>query len=56
MQLIAEGKSNQETAGIARHYRLPHGQNHRANILRKLKLTSIADLGGYAIRIKMIEA
>jgi DNA-binding NarL/FixJ family response regulator len=55
VQLIAEGKSNQDTAdalGIS----VRTVEVHRAKILRKLKLTSIAELVRYAIRNKMIEA
>ena len=54
VQLIAEGKSNKEAAdalGIS----VRTAETHRANILRKLNLDSIADLVRYAIRNKMIE-
>ena len=55
VQLIAEGKSNKEVAealGIS----VRTAETHRASILRKLNLDSIADLVRYAIRNKMIDA
>ena len=54
VQLIAEGKSNKEVAealGIS----VRTAETHRASILRKLKLDSIAGLVRYAIRNKIIE-
>jgi len=54
VQLIAEGKSNKEVAdalGIS----VRTAETHRANILRKLKLESVASLVRYAIRNKIIE-
>jgi DNA-binding NarL/FixJ family response regulator len=54
VQLIAEGKSNKEVAdalGIS----IRTVEAHRANLLRKLNLGSVADLVRYAIRNKMIE-
>lgn len=55
VQLLAEGKSNKVVAdalGIS----VRTAETHRANILRKLSLDSIAGLVRYAIRNKMIEA
>lgn len=55
LQLIAEGKSNKQVAG-ALGISVRTAETHRASILRKLKLDSIADVVRYAIRNKMIEA
>ena len=55
VQLVAEGRSNKEVAdklGIS----VRTAETHRAHILRKLNLDSIAGLVRYAIRNKMIEA
>jgi len=55
VQLIAEGKSNKKVAdalGIS----VRTAETHRASVLRKLKLDSVADLVRYAIRNKIIEA
>ena len=54
VQLVAEGKSNKEI-GNALGISLRTAENHRANILRKLNLDSVAGLVRYAIRTKMIE-
>jgi DNA-binding NarL/FixJ family response regulator len=54
VQLIAEGKSNKEVAealGIS----VRTAETHRASILRKLDLDSVASLVRYAIRNKMID-
>jgi DNA-binding NarL/FixJ family response regulator len=54
VQLLAEGKSNKEVAtacGIS----VRTAETHRAKILQKLKLDSIADLVRYAIRNNLIE-
>lgn len=54
VQLIAEGKSNKEVAealGIS----VRTAETHRASILRKLNLDSVAGLVRYAIRNKLIE-
>jgi DNA-binding NarL/FixJ family response regulator len=54
VQLVAEGASNKEMAlklGIS----LRTVEKHRANLLRKLNLGSVADLVRYAIRNKIIE-
>jgi two-component system, NarL family, response regulator NreC len=55
VQLLAEGKSNKEVAdalGIS----VRTAETHRASVLRKLGLDSIAGLVRYAIRNKIIEA
>jgi two-component system, NarL family, response regulator NreC len=54
VQLIAEGKSNKEVAealGIS----IRTAETHRASILRKLNLDSVASLVRYAIRNKFID-
>ena len=54
VQLIAEGKSNKQVAealGIS----IRTAETHRASILRKLNLDSVASLVRYAIRNKIIE-
>jgi DNA-binding NarL/FixJ family response regulator len=54
VQLIAEGKSNKEVAealGIS----IRTAETHRASILRKLNLDSVASLVRYAIRNKLID-
>jgi two-component system response regulator NreC len=55
VQLLAEGKSNKEVAetlGIS----VRTAETHRASVLRKLNLDSVASLVRYAIRNKIIEA
>ena len=55
VHLLAEGRTNKEVAdafGIS----VRTAENHRANILRKLDVNSIAGLVRYAIRNKLIEA
>ena len=55
VQLLSEGSSNKEVAdalGIS----VRTAETHRASILRKLGLDSIASLVRYAIRNKIIEA
>jgi two-component system response regulator NreC len=55
VQLIAEGSSNKaiaETLSIS----VRTAEGHRANILRKLNLDSVADLVRYAVRNTIIEA
>jgi DNA-binding NarL/FixJ family response regulator len=54
VQLLAEGKSNKEVAealGVS----VRTAETHRASILRKLNLDSMASLVRYAIRNKIIE-
>jgi DNA-binding NarL/FixJ family response regulator len=55
IQLLAEGRSNKETAshlGVS----VKTVEAHRANIMRKLRLNSVSDLVRYAIRNKIIQA
>ena len=55
VQLLAEGSSNKEVAdslGIS----VRTAETHRASILRKLSLDSVAGLVRYAVRNNMIEA
>ena len=55
VRLLAEGKSNKEIAdalGIS----VRTTETHRANILRKLNVDSVAGLVRYAIRNKIVEA
>jgi DNA-binding NarL/FixJ family response regulator len=55
VQLLAEGKSNKAVAdalGIS----IRTAETHRATILRKLNVDSIASLVRYAIRNKIVEA
>jgi two-component system response regulator NreC len=54
VQLLAEGKSNKEVA-TALGISLRTAETHRASILRKLNLDSIAGLVRYAIRNRIIE-
>ena len=55
VQLLAEGKSNKEVAGVL-GVSVRTAETHRANVLHKLNLDSLASLVRYAIRNKMIEA
>jgi DNA-binding NarL/FixJ family response regulator len=55
VQLLAEGQSNKEVAvvlGISTRT----AETHRAGVLRKLSLDSLASLVRYAVRNKIIEA
>jgi DNA-binding NarL/FixJ family response regulator len=54
MQLLAEGKSNKEVAA-ALNVSVRTAETHRASILRKLNLDSVASLVRYAIRNNLIE-
>ncbi len=49
LKLIAEGKSSKEVAGLL-FISIHTVQNHRANIMGKLKIRKAADLVRYAIR------
>lgn len=54
VQLVAEGRSTKETAdqlGIS----VKTAETHRANIMRKLNLGSVADLVRYAVRNGIIQ-
>jgi DNA-binding NarL/FixJ family response regulator len=55
VQLLAEGKSNKEVAG-ALGISIRTAETHRASVLRKLSLDSLASLVRYAIRNRIIEA
>jgi DNA-binding NarL/FixJ family response regulator len=54
LQLLAEGKSSKEVA-TALDISIKTADTHRANIMRKLDLHSLADLVRYAIRNRIIE-
>jgi DNA-binding NarL/FixJ family response regulator len=54
VQLLAEGKSNKEVA-TALGISVRTAETHRASILRKLNLDSVAGLVRYAIRNKIVE-
>jgi DNA-binding NarL/FixJ family response regulator len=55
IQLLAEGRSNKETAS-ALSLSVKTVEAHRANIMRKLRLRSATDLVRYAIRNKIVQA
>lgn len=54
VQLVAEGKSNKEVASIL-DLSIKTVETHRANIMDKLSLHSVADLVRYAVRNHIIE-
>ena len=54
LQLIAEGKSNKETAA-ALGISVKTIEAHRANLMRKLHLRSVSDLVRYAIRNHLVQ-
>jgi DNA-binding NarL/FixJ family response regulator len=54
VQLVAEGKNNKEIAGLL-GISVRTAETHRASVMRKLSLDSLASLVRYAIRHKMIE-
>jgi DNA-binding NarL/FixJ family response regulator len=54
LQLIAEGHTNKEIAGIL-NISLKTVETHRASMMRKLQVTSSAGLVRYAIRNKIVE-
>jgi DNA-binding NarL/FixJ family response regulator len=54
VQLLAEGKSNKQIAGMLSISQRTV-ENHRAKIMRKLHLHSFSELVRYAIRHKIIE-
>ena len=55
LQLLAEGKSNKEV-GVALRISTKTAETHRARIMAKLGLHSMADVVRYAIRNHMIES
>jgi DNA-binding NarL/FixJ family response regulator len=55
LQLLAAGRSNKEAAS-ALGISVQTVESHRANIMRKLDLHSIADLVHYAVRNKLVPA
>jgi two-component system response regulator NreC len=55
IQLLAEGKSNKESASVL-GISVKTVETHRASIMKKLALKSVSDLVRYAIRNKIIEA
>ena len=55
IQLLAEGKSNKETASIL-GVSVKTIEAHRANLMRKLHLRSVSDLVRYAVRNKIVQA
>jgi len=54
VQLLAEGRSNKEVAGVL-GISVRTAETHRANIMLKLDLHSIVDLVHYAVRNRIIE-
>jgi len=54
MQLLAEGKTNKQIATLL-GLTVATAQTHRATIMRKLHLSSVAELVRYAVRNKVIE-
>jgi len=55
LQLLAEGKSNKEVAGIL-GISLKTAETHRANIMLKLDFHSVTELVRYAVRNKIIQS
>jgi DNA-binding NarL/FixJ family response regulator len=55
VRLLAEGRSNKETAGIL-GISIRTSETHRASLMRKLSLDSLPALVRYAIRNQIIEA
>ena len=53
IQLLAEGKSNKEVAGDL-NISVKTAETHRAHIMAKLDLHSVADLVHYALRNAII--
>jgi DNA-binding NarL/FixJ family response regulator len=55
VQLLAEGKSSKEVA-VALNLSVKTAETHRANLMRKLHLHSVAEVVRYAIRNEIIQA
>ena len=55
VRLLAEGRSNKETAGLL-GISVRTSETHRASLMRKLGLDSLAGLVRYAVRNHIIEA
>ncbi len=55
VRLLAEGKSNRETA-LALGISIRTSETHRAAVMRKLRLNSLADVVRYAIRNGIVDA
>ena len=55
LQLLVEGKSNKEV-GIALSISTKTAETHRARLMAKLNVHSIAELVRYAIRNQIVEA
>lgn len=55
VRLVAEGKSNRETA-LALGISVRTSETHRAAVMRKLRLNSLADVVRYAIRSGIVDA
>jgi DNA-binding NarL/FixJ family response regulator len=53
LQLLAEGKSNKEAAGVL-NLSLSTIETHRTNLMQKLNLHSTAEIVLYAVRKKII--
>ena len=54
VQLLAEGKSNKEVAGVL-GISVRTAETHRSNIMLKLDLHTVVDLVRYAVRNRIIE-
>ncbi len=55
LQLVAEGRSTKEVAEVL-HISAKTAENHRTNLMRKLKVKSATELVRYALRNKIITA
>jgi DNA-binding CsgD family transcriptional regulator len=54
VQLLAEGKSTKEVAGIL-NLSVKTAETHRSNVMRKLGIHSISELVLYALRNNIIQ-
>jgi DNA-binding NarL/FixJ family response regulator len=55
VQLLSEGKSSKEVASVL-DISVKTAETHRANIMRKLEIHSVAGLVRYAVRNQLVEA